>query len=224
MLYTQAEQFSLKEYFTQKPLFIWIVILVLLLTGVGFGSFGVYALVRTNDQEIVTSNDIQAQVCEKTADFGRITVYVSGGVVAPGVYILESGDRLVDLLAAAGGISTAADKSYINRQFNLAELVSDGQQVYIPTVDEVEKQLTMEFGNSKAQLGASGGSDEGGSLERLISINSSPKSELLQLSGIGEVRATKIIENRPYSSLQELVEKSVLSQSLFDEIKNKIAL
>ena len=215
MLYGEDERLSIKEFFSKKPIIVWILIFISAGCGLGFGGYGVYELVSTNDQEIVTSNDISSQVCEQTADFGQITVYISGAVKNPGVYILESGNRIVDLLDESGGISKAADALYVNRQFNLAKRLSDGDQIYIPTQDETEKQIVVgDVLNDPVEMSSQGP----------ISINSSTKSELMELSGIGEARATKIIENRPYSSSQELVEKGVVSSSLLEEINNQISI
>lgn len=226
MLYGKDEQLSIKEFFLKKPLLVWVAIFALVGCGFGFGGYGTYQLVSTNDQEIVTSNDISSQVCEQTADFGQITVYISGAVKNPGVYILQSGNRVIDLLDASGGISTFADVVYVNRQFNMAKHLSDGDQLYIPTKAETEKQLAFQFSsndtnslNGETQNGSSVTTAQGP-----ISINSSTKSVLMELSGIGEARATKIIENRPYSSVQELVEKEVISSALFEDLESQISL
>ena len=228
MLYGQADQFSITEYLAQKPIFVWLITGLLFLVGISLGSFGVYTIVSSNEQEIVTSTDITAQVCQQTADFGQITVYISGAVVSPGVYILQNGDRVADLLTAAGGIDTTADKVYINKQFNLASLLTDEQQLYIPTATEVTAQLgtltNQSQNTTENPTTNTTGTQTVASAQRLISINSSTSKQLTELSGIGEVRAEKIIANRPYSSLTELVDKSVLTQSLFEEIKNKIEL
>lgn len=219
MLYDSKESIPFKEYFTQKPVFIWLAIFCLFMLGTGFGIFGIYELFSSNDQEIVSSSDVENQVCTQTTDFGQITVYISGAVAHPGVYVLNSGNRLADLVGAAGGISSVADKLYVNKQFNLAQRLSDGEQVYIPTNAETEAMLEVQqeliLVNEAQQLSG---------IENPISINSSTKESLMELSGIGEVRATKIIENRPYNSIEELLTKEVISQSIFDEIKEKMVL
>ena len=224
MLYSQEERLSVREFFLQKPIWLWIVILLLIFSGFGFAGFGIFQLVSTNDQEIVTSNDIESQVCEQDADFGQITVYISGAVVNPGVYILENGNRIIDLLVASGGISKEADKVYINRQFNLAQRVSDGEHFYIPTREEIENQLKTQISNIVVDNNSDADEVKTVAFQSPISINSSTKSELMQLSGIGEARAAKIIENRPYNSKQELIEKAVLTNSLFIKIENEIIL
>ena len=57
-----------------------------------------------------------------------------------------------------------------------------------------------------------------------ISINTASSETLETLSGVGEKRASDLIENRPYSQLDELVDKNVFSQSLFDSLKNELSL
>jgi len=65
---------------------------------------------------------------------------------------------------------------------------------------------------------------KGGDKEKknLIDINSASADELKSIKGIGERRAKKIIENRPYKSKEDLVQKKVLSQANYDKIKNQI--
>lgn len=218
MLYGSEENFSLKEYLSQKPWWLWLCIVVLLASGFSIGIFGIYQLVNTNDQEIITSNDIDSQVCEQTADFGQITVYISGAITNPGVYILETGDRIIDLLGSAGGINKNADKVYVNRQFNLAKRLSDGEQLYIPTIEETVVQI-----NSETKSVSTDKNTTNNTLVP-ISINSSTKEVLIKLSGIGDVKAQKIITNRPYGSLNELVSKEIISESLFKDISELIEL
>lgn len=231
MLYSQTENVSVREFLAKKPWWLWVVIAVLFILGVSSSVFGVYQLINTNDQEVVSSTDISAQVCEQSPDFGQITVYISGAVENPGVYILNNGDRIASAVDAAGGISTNADTIFIHRQFNLAQKVTDGEQIYIPTQAEAEAQLAL-FETKASQVVSTAVtnkntvSETGDTVSKnsLIKINSSTKEQLMELSGIGSVRAVKIIENRPYSDVSELVEKGVISQSLFDDIRSQISL
>jgi competence protein ComEA len=55
-----------------------------------------------------------------------------------------------------------------------------------------------------------------------LDINSASADELKAVKGIGEADAKKIIENRPYRTKDELVEKKVLSKATYDKIKNQI--
>ena len=56
----------------------------------------------------------------------------------------------------------------------------------------------------------------------LIDINSASKSELDALPGIGSARADAIIKGRPYKGKDELTQKSIIPQGVYDGIKDKI--
>ena len=55
-----------------------------------------------------------------------------------------------------------------------------------------------------------------------LDINSASAAELKAVAGIGEADAKKIIENRPYKSTDELVQKKVLPKATYDKIKAQI--
>ena len=56
----------------------------------------------------------------------------------------------------------------------------------------------------------------------LIDINSATKDQLDVLPGIGAARADAIIKGRPYKGKDELVEKKIVPQNVYDEIKGQI--
>jgi len=56
----------------------------------------------------------------------------------------------------------------------------------------------------------------------LIDINRASKDELMTLKGIGEARAKAIIRKRPYARKDELVQKKIIPQSVYSEIKDQI--
>jgi DNA uptake protein ComE-like DNA-binding protein len=55
-----------------------------------------------------------------------------------------------------------------------------------------------------------------------VDINSASANELKTVAGIGEADAKKIIENRPYKSKDELVQKKVMPKATYDKIKDQI--
>ena len=57
-----------------------------------------------------------------------------------------------------------------------------------------------------------------------IDINSATEKQLDTLLGIGPARSKAIIAGRPYAEPSELVTKKVLSQSVLDGFKDRIAL
>ena len=56
----------------------------------------------------------------------------------------------------------------------------------------------------------------------LIDINSATKTELVALKGIGEARADAIIKGRPYKGKDELVQKGLVPDAVYADIKDKI--
>ncbi|MEO8741124.1 MAG: helix-hairpin-helix domain-containing protein [Casimicrobiaceae bacterium] len=55
-----------------------------------------------------------------------------------------------------------------------------------------------------------------------LDLNTATEQELAQLPGIGDVRSKAIIKGRPYKGKDELVERKILSQSVYDKIKDQV--
>ncbi len=146
------------------------------------------------------------------------TVYVCGAVNQPGVYILSADSRLYEAVAMAGGFSKEADCSY----HNLARTVADGERIYILSVEETSR-LTMEqqvTGETEAaeQAGSSG--------NVLIDINAADREQLMELPGIGEAKASAILEYRRrvgrFTAIEEIMNVSGIGEAMFEKIKDKI--
>jgi DNA uptake protein ComE-like DNA-binding protein len=58
----------------------------------------------------------------------------------------------------------------------------------------------------------------------LININEASEGQLDTLYGVGPATAQKIIGGRPYSDIQELLTKKIVSRSVFDKIKDRISI
>jgi competence protein ComEA len=56
----------------------------------------------------------------------------------------------------------------------------------------------------------------------LIDINNAPESQLATLPGIGAARASAIAKGRPYNGKDDLVSKKIITQKVYDDIKDKI--
>ena len=56
----------------------------------------------------------------------------------------------------------------------------------------------------------------------LLDINSASKAELDALPGIGAARSDAIIKGRPYKGKDDLVNKKVIPQNVYDGIKDRI--
>lgn len=148
---------------------------------------------------------------------GVIKVDVEGAVDRPGLYDLPFGARVEDAIIAAGGLTMEADSETFGKVMNRAMKLVDGGKIFVPKINE---NVTSDSKTSHIinQI------DEGKSQNGLISINYASQSELESLPGVGPVTASKIIANRPYQTLEELVTKKTVGQSVFQKIKDLIAL
>lgn len=163
----------------------------------------------------------------KNEPLGRIYVDIAGAVEKPDVYEVSVGARLKDVLILAGGLSAQADRDFFQRNFNLARIVSDQEKFYIPSVYEIQNGLftensqTLDYTQPNIQTVSSNNV----SLDsQLININQATMGELDQLPGVGKVTAQKIIQNRPYSNIDELLTKKVVNKSVFEKIKDLITV
>ena len=101
---------------------------------------------------------------------------------------------------------------WVTRNINLAQKVSDGNKLFIPF-------KTAQVGQAGVVL-----SSQTTGQQQVASINAATAAELETLWGIGEVRAQAIIDGRPYSSIEELVTRKIVPQSVVEKNKEKLAL
>jgi len=151
-----------------------------------------------------TFNKPESYPKDSIIDSRDFQIDVSGAVINPGVYSLPLESIYQDAINLAGGISDDADVSYISKHINLAQKISNNSKIYIPKVSE---NLQSQYMVGKS-----------------ISINQASQSELEKITGIGPVTAKKIINNRPYGSIDELVAKKVITNNLLQKIKTEISL
>jgi competence protein ComEA len=189
------------------------------LAGMIFLGYGLLTLVTPKDSkgEITFEAASDVSPLAKEAEKKQLTVDVSGAVEKPGVYDLPADARIQDALIAAGGMSPDADREKVSKGINLAAKLIDGGKIYIPKVGESAAVAGLASSGSTVlgtEIGNSG----------TINLNTASASELDKLQGVGPVTAEKIISNRPYGSIEELVSKKVVSQKVFESIKGIISV
>lgn len=145
-----------------------------------------------------------------------IYVDIAGAVESPGVYEMPPDARVQDVLTEAGGLSKKADHQGIAKTMNLASSVTDGMKLYFPFQGETAVLGTSAQSNGMTDSGAGTGG--------LVNLNQASSTALEDLPGIGEVTAKKIMEGRPYSSVQELKEKKIVGDSVYGKIKDLVSV
>ena len=179
---------------------------------------GVFVTEKVSEATTVAEQNNEA---EEDA-FTEIYVHVCGAVVTEGVYALPSGCRVADGIEAAGGFSENADKVY----HNLASLLSDGQKVYVPTLEETKElsageRLMRDETEPFGQTASHGGSGTG-----KVNLNTADCRTLMTLEGIGEAKAKRILEYREkvgvFQSIEEIKNVSGIGDAMFERIKEDI--
>lgn len=160
--------------------------------------------------------EISNQASDTASIKTMVTVDVEGAVVKPGVYQLALGSRVEDAIVTAGGLDKDVDETVFAKTINRATKLSDGAKLYIPRMGE---SLTSHNADSLSRRLETSYNES-----RQVSVNTASQSELESRPGIGPVTASKIIANRPYGSLNELISKKAMSQSLLEKLKDQLSL
>ena len=154
---------------------------------------------------------------------GEVVVEIVGAVARPGVYRLAAGTRLVDLLEATGGYGPRVDTARAEVELNLASTLHDGDQVRVPSRDDVAASTTLTSGSGGSGGSAGAGSAGGGGAP--VSLNTATTAELEALPGIGPATAAKIIvarEEAPFVSVDELRSRGVLGEKTFEKLRDLV--
>ena len=142
---------------------------------------------------------------------GVVVVDVAGRVRRPGVVRLPLGARVVDAIAAAGGVKGEVDLSSIN----LARVLADGEQVLVGAMVSAGSQ-----GTGPTTTGAGGA--QGG----VIDLNAASLDQLDTLPGVGPVLAQRILDWRTahgrFSSVEELQEVSGIGEARFADLAPRV--
>ena len=197
-----------------------IVVLGIIVFGYGLIQFFLSQSIRenTNQPQIFTKSENSTSKNPSTISENLIFVDVEGAVLKPGVYKLPADARIKDALISSGGLNKSADVSWVYKNLNLALKLNDGAKIYIPKIGEIVSSV------NNASIGQSVGLESSQMTSGLTNINSATSDQLDTLPGVGPVTADKIIKGRPYQSVNDLLDKKIVSQRVYDQIKALISL
>ena len=147
----------------------------------------------------------------------ELTVHIAGAVKTPGVYQLHIGARINDGVVAAGGATAQADLDSVN----LAMLLSEGEQIYIPKRNDKPHIIVQPRFTSSSNLNSSN-SATNNELQISININTATAIELEQLAGVGPSTAKAIIEfrqkNGGFKTVEDLLNVRGIGPAKLSEI------
>ena len=193
-----------------KPLMVGLVIvLIALLVGT---VFALNTCRSTPSYSITTENENKSSNVDEPAT-NIIYVHVVGCVNNPGVYAVPLGSHVVDVIERAGDFTEEADTTSLN----LAREVVDGEQIRVAS--------TLEASSSDATTTSS---SLGINAEGKVNINYATTDELQTVSGIGEVTAKKIVEDRekngPFTSVDDLTRVSGIGEKTLEKMRNSLTV
>jgi len=152
------------------------------------------------------------------ASAAHVWVHVVGAVMHPGVYEVDASSRVADVIDAAGGLLGSAAAQAVN----LARVVTDGEQIVVPTADEfaVGKAPGAAAGGGGATAsGAVAGSGPGSAP---VNINTADAAALDALPGVGPSTAAKIVAEReangPFTSAEDLGRVSGIGDKKLEQL------
>lgn len=142
-----------------------------------------------------------------------IMVDIKGAVSNPGVYKMDEGQRMIELIEKAGGLLEEAESKAIN----FAQKVEDQMVVYIPKVGEEDIKIIESPVNETTT-----------STDTKININEADESLLMTLNGIGASKAANILQYREekgyFKTIEEIKNVSGIGEATFNQLKESITV
>ena len=196
-----------------------------------------YFMLNNNDSVITevlaeTTNTISAVKEEST----KLYFDIKGSVKKPGVYEFTQGDKIIDAINKAGGLT----KNATTNNLNLSKKLTNEMVIYVFSKNELTttkafepvsnasecKCETIEINNcvDKKTTNESNNDTE----TAKININTDNKEKLMTISGIGSSKADAIIEYRTkngnFKTTEDIINVSGISKTIYDKIKDTITV
>ncbi len=168
--------------------------------------FSFIILRKYYDSSLNATIEEPISITEIEEEITKITIDLKGEVKNPGVYTVDAGLLVQDIITLAGGLTEEADISRIN----LARPLINGEMLVIPSTATAD--TTPASGNESSK----------------ISLNNATVNELQTLPGIGPSKAAKIIAYRntygPFKAISEIQNVSGIGPSTYENIKDYLTL
>lgn len=175
---------------------------------------------KADNEEII--NDYQKEQDNQRENQQQTVCYVHicGAVNQPGVYAMQEGSRIYEVITMAGGFREDACGDYVNQ----AECISDGSQIYIPTMTEVAEKSVPVKGIEAEGLTEKQGMTS--SEDGIVNINTATEAQLCTLPGIGSLKANSIILYREqtggFHSTEDILKVDGIKNGTYQKIKDRI--
>lgn len=201
-----------------------LIMLCVLLAGCALIGFYTYSTEENNEadvKQLIAMNKEAAQ--EQTSR--TMKIYVSGAVMAPGIYDIPFGVRAYDAVAAAGGMTDYADADRVN----LAKKLKDGDHVNVPAMKNSKSRgreantTTRTIGRKNDTVNVQAYNEQNTS--SVININTADQKELESLPGIGPAMAKRIISERnkqSFNSVDDLLRVKGIGSAKLAKLRDRV--
>ena len=202
-----------------------------------FAVAGIGYFMLNNNDSVIT--DVLAETTSTTSAVKEesIKLYfdIKGSVKKPGVYEFTQGDKIIDAINKAGGLT----KNATTNNLNLSKKLTNEMVIYVFSKNELTttkayeqisnasecKCETIEINNCVDKNTTNESTNNETSK---ININTDNKEKLMTISGIGSSKADAIIvyrtKNGNFKTTEDIMNVSGISKTIYDKIKDTITV
>ena len=201
-----------------------LIFLMILFVGGGLGLAFLKAgrdrvdITKTNPSAVPAT----AESSPSAAETVQIKVNLAGAVLKPGVYEIAEGSRIDDLIEQAGGFTDLADRTWVEKELNLAQKLNDEDKLYIPRRGE---------NASAGRVAGVSTSSAGGTVSKTaakVNLNKATNAQLETLPGIGPAFSARIIDYRQknggFKRIEDLQKVSGIGPKTFLKLKDLVTV
>lgn len=189
------------------------------------------------EDNFIANNEIITKEVREVAKQEEVKLYfdIKGSVKKPGVYEFTQGDRIIDAINKAGGLT----KNATTNNLNLSKKLTNEMVIYVFNKNELTTTKAFEQVNNVAEckcetIEVNNCVDKNTTNESTnnetakININTDSKEKLMTISGIGSSKADAIIEYRTkngnFKTIEDIINVSGISKTIYDKIKDTITV
>ena len=203
-----------------------------------FAVAGIGYFMLNNNDSVIT--DVLAETTSTTSavkeESTKLYFDIKGSVKKPGVYEFTQGDKIIDAINKAGGLT----KNATTNNLNLSKKLTNEMVIYVFSKNELTttkalepvsnasecKCETIEINNCVDKNTTNESNKD--TVPAKININTDNKEKLMTISGIGSSKADAIIEYRTkngnFKTTEDIMNVSGISKTIYDKIKDIITV
>ena len=202
-----------------------------------FAVAGIGYFMLNNNDSVIT--DVLAETTSTTSavkeESTKLYFDIKGSVKKPGVYEFTQGDKIIDAINKAGGLT----KNATTNNLNLSKKLTNEMVIYVFSKNELTTTKALEPVSNASEckcetieinncVDKNTTNESTNNETSKININTDNKERLMTISGIGSSKADAIIEfrtkNGNFKTTEDIMNVSGISKTIYDKIKDIITV